>query len=71
MFVFLLVNFSLFFHVQRWRDKPDVLRCLPTKDFCLQSVIHAKLMTDRKTNGLADVNAKFQYDPIALNSREL
>ena len=60
----------LFFH-QRWRDKTDVLRYLPTKDLCLQSVIYAKLMTDRKTNGLADFNAKFQYDPIAVNSREL
>ena len=61
--------FSFIF--KRWRDKQDVLRHLPTKDLCLQSVIYAKLMTDRKTNGLADFNAKFQYDPIALNSREL
>ncbi|CAB4038068.1 arachidonate 5-lipoxygenase-like, partial [Paramuricea clavata] len=55
----------------RWRDKHDVLRHLPTKDLCLQSVIYAKLMTDRKTNGLADFNSKFQYDPIALKSGEL
>ena len=48
-----------------------MLRYLPTKDLCLQSVIYAKLMTDRKTNGLADFNTKFQHDPIALNSSEL
>ena len=67
----LFCSFLSLFLYQRWRDKPDVLRYLPTKDLCLQSVIYAKLMTDRKTNGLADFNTKFQHDPIALNSSEL